>query len=234
MQRHDEFESLIQQEKDKQKLVRRVFNLADILIVTGFTVSIGLRYQLIILDSKTDNLVIEESILEPIVLSTLGVILAWCAYYLTRMNKTLRGKKPNTCLLVWHIVNVFIGVVSWLVVFYTRQSLKKIQDYGTYCEQLDYTKAQLFSNLSIIFLEYYYSYLTLFILWLLYRFTNTRQLYNSLVNKQAEQQIGNTLINTEDQERFHNKTIFLEYIDKEMHDPILTESSISNEFIALH
>ena len=45
-----------------------------------------------------------------------AILLALSAYYLSSNIKKLTGKSQNTCLLVWHIVNVFLMAVFYLAI----------------------------------------------------------------------------------------------------------------------
>ena len=46
-----------------------------------------------------------------------GCILALAALYLTKFIKKVTGNKPNICLLIWHIVNVFIYAAVSILLF---------------------------------------------------------------------------------------------------------------------
>ena len=48
-----------------------------------------------------------------------GSSLAFTAIYLARFIKTVTGNKPNLCLLIWHITNVFIYAVTLITITVT-------------------------------------------------------------------------------------------------------------------
>ena len=48
-----------------------------------------------------------------------GSSLAFTAIYLARFIKTVTGNKPNLCLLIWHIVNVFIYAATLITLTVT-------------------------------------------------------------------------------------------------------------------
>ena len=50
-----------------------------------------------------------------------GTILASCAFYLTRVVKNLAQQKPNICLVVLHIANVFLQVTLIFIKDYFYQ-----------------------------------------------------------------------------------------------------------------
>ena len=53
-----------------------------------------------------------------------GSSLAFTAIYLARFIKTVTGNKPNLCLLIWHIANVFIYAVTLITLTVTEDILE--------------------------------------------------------------------------------------------------------------
>ena len=47
----------------------------------------------------------------------IGCNLALAVIYLTKFIKTVTGNKPNLCLIIWHIVNVFIYAAILILLF---------------------------------------------------------------------------------------------------------------------
>ena len=115
---HDQIDADIQSVKDRNKKIHRIFLVVDIL-VTLFIMALYafLQYkELDYLDSedrdayKSINFMIAlyPSILEAICF----LILAGSAFYLTRSVRKTTGKKQNTCLLNWHILNLVLLIVT--------------------------------------------------------------------------------------------------------------------------
>ena len=102
-----------------------------------------------------------------------GSSLAFTAIYLARFIKTVTGNKPNLCLLVWHITNVFIYAVTLITLTVTEDILEDAIDKVNSddpCLELDVSKAQQ-NNLYVwIILNCVEFYVDLFLLWLLYKF----------------------------------------------------------------
>ena len=48
-----------------------------------------------------------------------GSSLAFTAIYLVKFIKTVTGNKPNLCLLIWHITNVFIYAATLITLTVT-------------------------------------------------------------------------------------------------------------------
>ena len=53
-----------------------------------------------------------------------GLVLAQSAVYLARTFKKLSDGKTNSCLLMWHIVNVFTTAAIWLIVVIARMRVE--------------------------------------------------------------------------------------------------------------
>ena len=135
MERHDEFEKELAAERKKQKRVRLWFDIIDAIIVVGFLLSFVLRVYFSLKNGTLEEQLSQvEDLLSVCVLFTTGSVLTYCAFYLTRMNKTLNGQKPNTCLLIWHIVNVFTVSMAWLINLFLKINLEKHSETKTFCE----------------------------------------------------------------------------------------------------
>ena len=102
-----------------------------------------------------------------------GGILAWSAFYLTRCIKELTGNNPNNCLLMWHIINVFISACAFAVMmalFWYSSSLKS--DASTRCEKLDLKKDEYRYIIGRTVQHSFHAYYDLFLLYLLYRYSS--------------------------------------------------------------
>ena len=72
-------------------------------------------------------------------------ILGWSVYNLTKTLKELTGKKPNTCLMVWHIINILIssGIYIFVVIFSEKmEKISKERGFEEdWCKKKAYEKA---------------------------------------------------------------------------------------------
>ena len=133
-QRLDEFDSVIIDEKWRIKKVKTFFILIDITVAIGlFCESVYSKYQEYIKDNQ------EERVLHHWFSSSfeifIGIILGLSAIYLTRTIKTLTGKEANTCLLVWHIINVFLmALLTILEAITIKMQSDKVRQQYTPCE----------------------------------------------------------------------------------------------------
>ena len=50
------------------------------------------------------------SFFRPLADFVIGTCLACSAYILAKFVSRVTGRKPNTCLVVWHVLNVFVHV----------------------------------------------------------------------------------------------------------------------------
>ena len=94
-----------------------------------------------------------------------GISLAIAASYLSKSVRQTTGKKQNTCLLIWHIVNVFIiaGVYMTIAVLQVAISL------GGDDNLMYYIQVAWLVALFAVF------YTDCFLLWLLYRFMRPQE-----------------------------------------------------------
>ena len=109
-----------------------------------------------------------------------GIVLGCSAYYLTKQIKKLTSKKPNNCLLVWHIMNVFVG--SILIVASGILFAKWVRENGQVLDWYDcmhdpscgkaYRVYMYFCSLELIPCQYF----NLFLLMLIYRFTKPQDI----------------------------------------------------------
>ena len=53
--------------------------------------------------------------LAPVLDVLVAIILALCALYLTKSLKKSTGSEPNTCLLCWHIANIFLLTIMLIL-----------------------------------------------------------------------------------------------------------------------
>ena len=53
-----------------------------------------------------------------------GLALVGCAIYLTRSIQNLIGKKSNTCLLGWHVLNVALVACLKFIWFYLDDQIE--------------------------------------------------------------------------------------------------------------
>ena len=74
-----------------------------------------------------------------------GLALVGCAFFLTRNIRTLIGKKANTCLLGWHVLNLVISACFYQYWYYEYNDLDKAaeNDDGSACSELSFVKAEI-------------------------------------------------------------------------------------------
>ena len=104
LDRQDAFDYAIDKEKSKIEKVKKCFRFIELGVLCFLlVVNIYFRYQNLINDhwSAEKNRLIFTSI----VFSIPSFILCWSAIKLTRAIKSLARKKPNLCLIYWHIFN---------------------------------------------------------------------------------------------------------------------------------
>ena len=94
-----------------------------------------------------------------------SLLLVVSAYYITIWLRKSSGKKHNTCLLAWHIVNLFIlTIIIALYAIFINKANSFDEDDKDYWKYQFYKDASDLANLNVEF------YVDLFLLWLLHRF----------------------------------------------------------------
>ena len=94
-----------------------------------------------------------------------SLLLAASACYITSWVRKSTGKKQNTCLLTWHIVNLFILTI---VIALSAILYKKTASFDD--NDKDFWKYQYYYEFSYLVELNVKFYVDLFLLWLLYRF----------------------------------------------------------------
>ena len=127
---HDQIDADIQSVKDRNKKMHRIFFAIDILAaLIIIALATFLEYKFFVYHDRRDwdaihnmnfMLFLYPSILE----ITFSLILAGSAFYLTRSVRKTTGKKQNTCLLNWHILNLVVLIVTLTMyaIFYEKYS----------------------------------------------------------------------------------------------------------------
>ena len=106
--------------------MKRTFLIIDILftiLVPGFYGLLVLMYEEV-KSQETANRINLAIVSFPGVLDVIiTLILASSAYYLAKFVKNSTGKKQNTCLVIWHILNLLALtiVVAFTIFFLTKQ-----------------------------------------------------------------------------------------------------------------
>ena len=102
-----------------------------------------------------------------------GLVLACCAYYLTKSIKNLISKKSNTCLLGLHVINVLLVAGLNMVWFYleSEEDKAKENDDASACSKLDNDEADLETSIAWFVSFIFGRYLDMFLLYLLFRFS---------------------------------------------------------------
>ena len=116
MQQHDDIDTNIRREIKRSKTITWIYIIVDvvatILIFGSFCILCHQKLNLV--QSMDDNAYVILEFLAPIFDVLIALILVSSALYLTRSLRSSTGRKPNFCLLSWHIVNLFI-LITMLV-----------------------------------------------------------------------------------------------------------------------
>ena len=109
MDRHDMFDSIISEEKQRIKRIKMWFILLDIgfVILSIFGISAFEYFRTQVKDSSTYGYLVLDFVLWILP----AIILAWSAFSITRTVKNLNGNKPNICLLLWHLINLVVAAI---------------------------------------------------------------------------------------------------------------------------
>ena len=100
----------------------------------------------------------------------IATLLVISAYILSKLLTKSTGKKQNTCLLRWHIVNLFL-LTSILI---ANAVLFMMHKYNPKEESIEYYYA-----LTVPISDFVDIYVNLFLLWLLYKFMKPQKMLAS-------------------------------------------------------
>ena len=118
LDRQDAFDFAIDKEKSKIEKVKKYFRFIESGALCFLLVAnMYFRYQNLINDHQ--NAEKNRLIFTSIIFSIPGFILCWSAIKLTRAIKSLAKKKPNLCLIYWHIFNSLIVCASLSAITFT-------------------------------------------------------------------------------------------------------------------
>ena len=101
----------------------------------------------------------------PVLEILFSLILALSACYIASLVRNSTGMKSNTCLLIWHIFNLFLLITTTVIhaIFYSKAYFAEDGSEDWY-EYVYYINIANVASLNTGF------YVDLFLLWLLYRF----------------------------------------------------------------
>ena len=94
-----------------------------------------------------------------------SLLLVVSACYITNWIRDSTGKKQNTCLLTWHIINLFI-----LTIVIALKALPYWKYYSFLRNDKEYLKYKYYYYVTDLVELNVDLYVDLFLLWLLYRF----------------------------------------------------------------
>ena len=91
-------------------MVRVAFVIVDIVVTVLIIGSFGiLQYEKIYhVGTLQDNAYLILEFLAPVLDVVIALILVFSALYLAKTLRSSTGRRPNICLLCWHIANLFI------------------------------------------------------------------------------------------------------------------------------
>ena len=109
---HSEIDADIRTEKLKRNKVSVHFQTIDTVVISVFLCLFGSAWgSYLYFNGESQILDTIVSFLSPILdVMTLGILVVF-AYILTRTLRRSTGKKQNTCLLIWHAINMIILIV---------------------------------------------------------------------------------------------------------------------------
>ena len=114
---------------------------------------------------KSVRIVFAIDLLPPSLEIVFSLLLVISACYITSWVTKSTGKKQNTCLLTWHIINLFI-----LTIVIALNAVSYEKAYSSQEDDKNYWKLKFYSTLSALVQLNAEFYVDLFLLWLLYRF----------------------------------------------------------------
>ena len=116
-------------------------------------------------NDETTRLLFVLYLLPAVLEAVFSLILAISACLIANWVTQSTDKKQNTCLLAWHLINLFLLVASTTLyaTFYYKQSSVKYES----ADYFRYSYYEMIAKLAKLNTDYY---VNLFLLWLLYRF----------------------------------------------------------------
>ena len=162
-------------DREKQRInkFKKWFNVIDSGVALCLLISSFYFRYLFSHDIHVTKAALEYMILFSVFQLITGGILAWSAFYLTRCIKELTGSNPNNCLLMWHIINVFLSACAFAVamaLFWYSSSHSS--DASTPCEELNLKREKYRYIIGRIAQHGFQTYYDLFLLYLLYRYSS--------------------------------------------------------------
>ena len=164
MSRHTEFDTIISTVTKRIKYIKKTSLMLDGLAGICLIIFAVIYCEI---DSFYSTLIL--SLLQ---IGT-GFTLAVMAYLMTKNIKAATGKKPNVCLLWWHVVNVFLNA-ALVIIFssaYLEMSNARLADMDNPCQEFLFEEARGRYNMYLMFKVVLGYYLDLFLLCLILKFT---------------------------------------------------------------
>ena len=109
----------MQLEKMRITKVSRLFALIDLTVVIAlYSCSAYYQYIMEVYIDDYDKFGTIQSYFTTtcaVINVVIGGALAWSALYLTKTIRQSTGRKPNVCLLFWHILNILLAILAEIV-----------------------------------------------------------------------------------------------------------------------
>ena len=165
VRKHSEIDADIRTEKQKSNKVSKNFQTIDTVVISVFLCLFGTAWGYFsFVDSENKSINWIVSFLSPILdVMTLGILVVF-AYILTRTLRKSTGKKQNTCLLIWHAVNMIILIL--ILVMQARADVR----FDSAKNSQEKEKYTYYSSLTGLVSTIIDIYVDLFLIWLLYLF----------------------------------------------------------------
>ena len=103
-----------------------------------------------------------------------GFTLVYLAHIMAKNIKILTGRKPNTRLLAWHILNICLIAAFGFIESsaYLRMSVRRDSDMDDPCQEMLFEKARYQYNWLLMFKILSGYYFDFFLLFLIHKFTS--------------------------------------------------------------
>ena len=110
VRQHNGIDKNIKSEMNWSKMVTMAFVIVDIVVTVLIVGSFGvLQYEKIYhVGTLQDNAYLILEFLAPVLDVVIALILVFSALYLAKSLRSSTGRRPNICLLSWHIANLFV------------------------------------------------------------------------------------------------------------------------------
>ena len=114
MSMHESIDSAIKETKARIEKVKNYYAILDCAIAATF-ILYNIAFLIFLLTSSgAADKVTAFDVFRPVIDLIIGCCLAYSAYFLARFVSRVTGRRPHTCLVIWHVMNVFVHVSLFL------------------------------------------------------------------------------------------------------------------------